>query len=96
MQVGWRGQVVLSNLKCRDILLNWIIVGQGTAVLAVDASGDCLDVFSHTYLIFSSLSIWKTAQYSLRYCFKEPLNPNQLIICIQVKLIMHHWYYTYW
>ena len=45
--------MVLSNLKCRDTLLNWIIIGQGTAVLAVDAGGGCLDVFSHTYLIFS-------------------------------------------
>ena len=36
----------LVNFRCRDVLLIWIIVGQGPIALAVGAGGDCLDIFS--------------------------------------------------
>ena len=33
------------DLQCRGILLIWIISGQGPIVLAVGATGGCLDIF---------------------------------------------------
>ena len=53
-------------------------VGQGPTALAVGAGGGCLDTFTLLYP-FSSLSpsLWETARYRLKYCLKEPLNPNQ-------------------
>ena len=56
----------------------WITVGQGPAALAVDAGGGCLDIFT-LICTFSSLapSLWETARYRLKYCFKGPLNPKQ-------------------
>ena len=55
-----------------------IIVGQGSTVLAVDAGGGGLDIFTLIYP-FSSLSpsLWETARYRLKYCLKGPLNPKQ-------------------
>ena len=38
--------MVLGNFRCRDVLLIWIIEGEGPTVLAVGAGGGCLDVFS--------------------------------------------------
>ena len=56
----------------------WMIVGQGPIALAVGAGGDCLDIFSLHYLLFSlSPSLWETARYRLKYCLKGPLNPKQ-------------------
>ena len=54
-------------------------VGQGPTALAKGAGGGgCLDIFT---LInpFSPLapSLWETARYRLKYCFKGPLNPKQ-------------------
>ena len=55
-----------------------ITVGQGPTALAVCAGGGCLDIFTLIYS-FSPLSpsLWETAQYRLKYCLKEPLNPKQ-------------------
>ena len=61
--------MMLDKLNCRGIL------GQGPTALAVGAGGGCLDIFP---LIFFSL-LWETAQYRLKYCLKEPLNPKQPI-----------------
>ena len=42
------------NFQCWGVLLTWIIVGQGPIVLAVGASGGCLDIFfSHLSLLLS-------------------------------------------
>ena len=47
-------------------------------MLAVDAGGGCLDIFTFVYP-FSPLSpsLWETARYRLKYCLKGPLNPKQ-------------------
>ena len=39
---------------------NWIMVGQGLTVLAVDAGGDCSDIFflSPIMSLFLSPSLW--------------------------------------
>ena len=57
----------------RPIIL--ISVGQGPIVLAVGASGGCLDIFTIIYPF--SPSLWETARYRLKYCLKGPLNPKQ-------------------
>ena len=56
----------------------WIIVGQGPIAFAVGAGGGCLDIFTIVYP-FSPLSpsLWETARYRLKYCFKGPLNLKQ-------------------
>ena len=56
-----------------------ITVGQGPTALVVGAGGGCLDIFTLIYP-FSPLSpsLWKTAQYRLKYCLKGPFNPKQL------------------
>ena len=66
------------SFQCWGVLLIWIIVGQGPVVLAVGAGGGCLDIFS-LICPFSPLSpsLWETARYRLKYCFKGPLNPKQ-------------------
>ena len=55
-----------------------IIVGQGPIALAVGAGGG---LFGHFYSPLSFLSsfssLWETARYRLKYCFKGPLNPKQ-------------------
>ena len=51
---------------------------QGPIVLAVGADVGCLDIFSlicHFSFLFPSL--WETARYRLKYCFKGPLSPKQ-------------------
>ena len=55
-----------------------IIVRQGLNALAVGAGGGYLDIFTLVYL-YSSLSpsLWETARYRLKYCFKGPLSPKQ-------------------
>ena len=70
--------MVLGKLPVTGDLLIWIIVGQGSTVLAVAAGGGCLDIFSLMYH-FSLLSpyLLETARYRLQYCLKGPLNPNQ-------------------
>ena len=55
-----------------------IRVRQGPTALTVGAGGGCLDIFTLIYP-FSPLSpsLWETARYRLKYCFKGPLNPKQ-------------------
>ena len=55
----------------------WITVGQGPSALAVGAGGGCLDIFTLNYPFFPlSPSLWETARYRLKYCFKGPVNPK--------------------
>ena len=69
--------MVLGKLQYRGVLLVWIIVGQETTALAVDAGGGCLDIFSLVYhFSFLSPSLWETARYRLKYCLKGPLSPK--------------------
>ena len=66
------------NFQCRGVLLIWITVGQGPNVLAVGASGGCLDIFSLIFhLSFLSPSLWETARSRLKYCLKGPLSLKQ-------------------
>ena len=59
-------------------LIIWILVWQGPIALAVGAGGGCLDIFSLIcHFSFLSPSLWKTAQYRLKYCLKGPLSPKQ-------------------
>ena len=56
----------------------WITVGQGPTALTVGTGGVCLDIFTLVYLFCPlSPSLWETARYSLKYCLKGPLSPNQ-------------------
>ena len=75
---GWVVRRFWVIFQCRGVLLIWIIVGQGPVALAVGAGGGCLDIFSLIYP-FSPLSpsLWETARYRLKYCFRGPLNPKQ-------------------
>ena len=77
---GWSGgAMVLGKFPVPwGIILIWIRVGQGPSALAVGAGGGCLDVFSLVYhFSFLSPSLWKTAQFRLKYCLKGPLSPKQ-------------------
>ena len=77
----WCGRMVRwcwVNIQCRGVLLIWIWIGQGPTVLAIDAGGCCLDIFSLVgQLSFLSPSLWETTRYRLKYCLKGPLNPKQ-------------------
>ena len=78
--LGWSGgAMVLGKLPLPGRPTNWIIgVGQGPTALAVGASGGCLDIFSLVYhFSFLSPSVWETARYRLKLCFKGPLSPKQ-------------------
>ena len=67
----------LVTFQCRGVVLIWIIVGKGPTALAVGAGGGCLDIFSLIYhFSFLSPSLWETARYRLKYCFKGPLSPK--------------------
>ena len=70
--------MVLAKLPVPGRPTIWITVGQGPAALAVGAGRGCLDIFTLIYP-FSPLSpsLWETARYRLKYCFKGPLNPKQ-------------------
>ena len=57
------------NFQCRGVLLIWIRVGRGATVLAVNAGGGCLDIFSLFFL-------WETARYRLKYCLKTTNQPT--------------------
>ena len=69
--------MVLGKLPVPGRPTIWITVEQGPTALAVCADGVCLDIFTLIYP-FSSLStsLWETARYRLKYCFKGLLNPN--------------------
>ena len=70
--------MVLGKLPVPGRPTIWIIVGQGSSILAVGAGGGCLDIFTLIYL-FSPLSpsLWETVQYRLKYCLKGPLSSKQ-------------------
>ena len=66
------------KFKCRGVLLNWIIAGQGHTALAVGAGRGCLDIFflaNHFSLLSPSLR--ETTRYRLKYCLKGPLSTKQ-------------------
>ena len=70
--------MVLGKFQVPGRPLIWIIVGQGPTALAVGVGGGCLDIFSLVYhFSLLSPSLWETARYRLKYCFKGPLSPNQ-------------------
>ena len=70
--------MVLGKLLVPGRPTIWISAGQGLTVLAVGADGGCFDIFTLIYP-FSPLSpsLWETARYRLKYCFKGPLNQKQ-------------------
>ena len=70
--------MVLGKLPVPGRPTIWITVGQGPTALAVGVGGGSLDIFTLIYP-FSPLSpsLWEMARYSLKYCLKGLLNPNQ-------------------
>ena len=56
-RIYWIFERCWINFQCRDVILNWIIVGQGPFALAVGAGGVRSDIFSPVYL-FSFLSLF--------------------------------------
>ena len=74
--VGWCDGAGKLPVSGRPTI--WISLGQGPTALAVGAGGGCLDIFTLICPFFPlSPSLWKTAQYRLKYCLKGPLNPKQ-------------------
>ena len=56
--------MVLGKLPVPGHPTIWITVGQGPTVLAVDADGDCLDIFTLLYpFSLLSPSLWDLARY---------------------------------
>ena len=76
---GWLGGAIeLGKLPVPGHPTIWVTVGQGPTALAVGVGGGCLDIFTLIYPFFSlSPSLWETARYRLKYCFKGSLNPKQ-------------------
>ena len=72
---GWSGGTMVLRVTSSDI---WLVLWQGPTVLAVGAGRGCFGHFSLSSInsLFSP-SLWKTAQYRLKYCLKGPLNPKQ-------------------
>ena len=72
------GRMVLGKLPAPGRPTILIAVGQGPTALAVGAGGGCMDIIILIYP-FSPVchSLWETTRYRLKYCLKEPLNPNQ-------------------
>ena len=67
--------MVLGKLPVPGHPTIWITVGQEPTVLAVDADGDCLDIFTLLYpFSLLSPSLWDLARYRLKYCLKGLLN----------------------
>ena len=77
------GAMVLGKVSGPgDVLLIWIIIGQGPIALAVGAGWGCLDIFSRQSFLFSFF-LSGTARYRLKYCLNRPFNPkttNQQIL----------------
>ena len=78
------------NFQCRGVLLIRNIVGPGPTALAVGADGGCFYIFSLVYYYSLSPSLWETARYRLKYCFKGPLSPKQQPTnrCIQLQCMI--------
>ena len=69
--------MVLGKLPVPGRPTIWMTVGQGPTALTVGAAWGVLDIFTLIYPFFPlSPSLWETARYRLKYCLKEPLNPN--------------------
>ena len=69
--------MVLGKLPVPGRPTIWITVGQGPTALAVCAGGSCLDIFTLVYLFFPlSPSLWETARYRLKHCFKRAVKPK--------------------
>ena len=94
------------NFQSRGVLLIWIRVGQGPPALAVCAGGGCLVIFSLVYhFYFLSPSLWETARYRLKYCFKGPLSPKQptsqsfedtnSVTDMNTNMAIYYYYYTF-
>ena len=67
---------VLSNFKCRGVLLIQITVGQESDVLTVGAGARCLDFsFVHHFSLFPP-SFCDTARYRLKYCLRDRKTQN--------------------
>ena len=84
------GAMVLGNLPGPGRPTIRMIVWQGPIALAVDAGGDCLDIFTLLYPLSSlSPSLWETTRYGLKCCLKVPLNQttNQPALYFQLILI---------
>ena len=47
-------------------------------MLAVGANGGSLDSYSLVYFSLFFLHVWKTVQYTLKYCLRGPLNKKYL------------------
>ena len=85
-------QLCLSNICCylfsyfgfflsarvgAKLLSVWIIVVQEPTVLAVDASRGCSDNFPVSLIVFHFfLPLSGRRLDRLKYCLKDPLNPN--------------------
>ena len=82
--------MVLGKLPVPGHPTIWMIVGQGPIVLAVGVGGGCLDILTLIYLFsFLSPSLWKMAQYRLKYCQrvvkpKTTNQPNQGLLALQI------------
>ena len=75
---GWSGGAVLGKLSVPGRPTILITVGQGPTALALGADGGCLDIFTLIYYFSPlALSLWETARYRLKYCFKGPLKLKQ-------------------
>ena len=71
--------MVLGKLPVLGRTTVWMIVRQGLIALVVGAGGGCPDIFTLLYLFSPpSPSLWETARYRLKYCFKGPFNSKQL------------------
>ena len=95
---GWSGgAMVLGKLPVPGVLLIWVRVGQGPTALAVGMG--CLDIFSLVYhFSFLSPSLWETARYRLKYCFKGPLSPKQPTnqpFCSPYSIIDYGYFYIH-
>ena len=64
--------MVLGKLPVPGRPAIWIVVGQGPAALGV------VRTFLLSSIVFFPLSpsLWETARYRLKYCFKGPLSPK--------------------
>ena len=84
--------MVLSNIPVPGRPTIWMIVGQGPIALAVGAGGVVWTLLLSSLSLFSSLSpsLWETARYRLKYCFKGLLNPKQPTIQQPSNPIQNH------
>ena len=65
-----RGGWCWVNFQCRDVLLIWIIIGQGPIALAVGAGGVVWTFLSSPIFSLFFLPLSETARYRLKYVSK--------------------------